>query len=243
MFQALRDLGLDAYEAKTYVALVRCGISTSGMISKESGVPYGKIYPVLYSLAKKGYIKEYEGRPKRFMAVEPSVILNSELDRKGAELATLKSGIGSLIEEIDKVQKPAEPLERVQVIQGKRNYLNLSVKLHKKALSEYRSISRLPIYRPHLDAYSQMSKRGVNARVLTAQKNREIIAMWQDAGVNIRRIKAPDIRYTLVDRSDAVIRIGESDDSGYVALWIQNPALADILAQNFDKQWETAETI
>ncbi|MBM3308918.1 MAG: TrmB family transcriptional regulator [Candidatus Altiarchaeales archaeon] len=243
MISNLRELGLDSYEARAYLALVKIGVSTSTALSAESKVPYGKIYPVLYSLASKGYVTIYEGRPKRFMAVEPRIVLNNELEKKAKLLSKLKDDVSSMINAIEKIEKPQIPMQTIQIIEGKKNYLNMSVKLHRKAKGEYRSISRLPVYKPHLDSYREAAKRGVRARVLTSQKDEGLIKIWKKTGLELRYCEEIDIRYTVVDKTDVVLRIGESDKTGYVSLWIQNPALAVILAKNFDSLWEKSKPV
>jgi len=43
----LSPYGLSSYESKAYLILVREGACSASEASKKSGVPYGKIYPVL----------------------------------------------------------------------------------------------------------------------------------------------------------------------------------------------------
>ena len=47
---ALREIGLNAYEIDTYLALVEGGEMTAMEISQEAKVPYSKMYEVLNSL-------------------------------------------------------------------------------------------------------------------------------------------------------------------------------------------------
>lgn len=243
MIQELRGLGLDSYEAKVYLALVKIGLSTSSVISKESAVPYGKIYPVLYSLATKGYVKVYDGKPKRFAPAEPRVILSKELDEKTKELGKLRKNLDSFIKALEKKERPQKFVEKIQVIVGKKNYLNLSVKLHKKVRGEWRTIHNLPIFKPHMDAYEEMVKRGVKTHVLTSQANKNRIQVWKDLGVELRYSRALDIKYTVIDATDVIIRMGDSDKTGYLSIWIQNPALAKILVKNFDKLWAQSKPL
>ncbi len=59
----LHELGLNAYEIDTYVALLEGGEMTAMEISEKAQVPYSKIYEVLNSLKEKGWIKSGESRP------------------------------------------------------------------------------------------------------------------------------------------------------------------------------------
>jgi sugar-specific transcriptional regulator TrmB len=243
MIDKLRAFGLDSYEARVYAELSRIGTSTSTAVSRASGVPYGRIYPVLYSLEKKGFVRVIEGKPKRFTAVEPRIALAGRVERKARELEALKTEVDSLIPLLERAGEPPAASESVQVIQGKLGVLNLSVRLHKKAKGEYRSISRLPIYKPHLDAYREAVKRGVKFWVLTPQTDSETVNVWTKLGVELRYSEDIELRYTVVDKTDVVIRIGSSDRTGYTSLWIQNTALASIMAQNFDRLWKKSKPI
>lgn len=69
--EKLRRIGLTVYEAKTYLCLLKDHLNTASMISEKSGVPRTKIYSVLESLARKGWIKVYSGVPLLFKAISP----------------------------------------------------------------------------------------------------------------------------------------------------------------------------
>jgi HTH-type transcriptional regulator, sugar sensing transcriptional regulator len=48
-------------------------------------VPYGKIYTVLEALAGKGFVEIQSSRPKKFRSVDPSLALDSFLEKRKAE--------------------------------------------------------------------------------------------------------------------------------------------------------------
>lgn len=50
---ALREMGLNAYEIDAYIALIEVGQMTAMDISQEAKVPYSKMYEVLNSLKEK----------------------------------------------------------------------------------------------------------------------------------------------------------------------------------------------
>lgn len=94
--RTLTGIGFKEYEAKAYMALIGLGNATAREISEISGVPHGRIYSVLRSLADKGYIFVGEGSPAHYCAEKPSDILNplkTEIDRKIAEAGDYLSNI------------------------------------------------------------------------------------------------------------------------------------------------------
>jgi sugar-specific transcriptional regulator TrmB len=244
MIEKLREMGLNKYESNAYLALIKIGISTSTKISTESNVPYGRIYTVLQSLEKKGFAKIFDGRPKRFMAVEPRVILNKVLDKKKRELDEKRDETNKIIKELEALAKVKleSPLEMIRIIEGRKNYLNFSIKLHEKSKKEWRSIHRLPIYQPHLNAYKKMVKRGVKTRILT-QIDKEGLDVWKKTGAKIRYLDKIDVRFTVIDKEEVVLRLGDPETGGWIAIWIKSSALAATMAENFDKLWKNAKRI
>ncbi|MEM1582777.1 MAG: helix-turn-helix domain-containing protein [Candidatus Bathyarchaeia archaeon] len=67
----LRDMGLTDYEIRAYLYLLRAGLSTASKISEDANIPYSKIYEVLNSLERKGWIKSQEGRPRLYYPKSP----------------------------------------------------------------------------------------------------------------------------------------------------------------------------
>jgi sugar-specific transcriptional regulator TrmB len=243
----LKLFGLNKYESETYLTLLKIGLSTSPQISLKSGVPYGRIYTILSSLEEKGFVKVFEGKPKRFMAIEPRVILNRIIDEKMKEMTQFKEKTSKFIQELEKTKKGKleKPLEKIQIIEGKKNYLNLSVKLHEEAKEEWRTIHGLPLYEPHLEAYKKAIKRDIKTRILTCltEKNMRNLEVWKKTGAEIKHLDTIFAHFTVVDKDRVVIRLSNEEMGGYISLFIQSPALTKTLADHFDDLWESAKKV
>jgi len=241
----LNKYGLTKYESAAYLTLVQEGISTAFEISKKSSVPHGKIYPTLADLEQKGFVKKFTGAPTKFMAIEPKIIIEEVLQRKELEIKELKQRSEKIITELQalNVKKLTEPLEKIKVIEGYKHYLNLSVSLHEKAKQEWFTISRLPIYKPHLDVYKKCVERGVAVKVLTTitETNKNNLAEWKKTGAEIREISQLPGRFSVMDDTNVVIRI--SGEGKYLALWIQSPSLAKSSKNYFNFLWKQAKPL
>lgn len=75
--KVLRELGLTQYETRAYLALLDKGVLTASQISESAEVPYSKIYEVLASLDKKGWIKAERARPSKYYPKSPSEALEA----------------------------------------------------------------------------------------------------------------------------------------------------------------------
>lgn len=83
----LRELGLSSYEDRAYRALVGLGTATASEIAERSGVPEGRIYDVLETLASAGMARvQRDTRPKRYAAVDPAVGVERLVDARTDDL-------------------------------------------------------------------------------------------------------------------------------------------------------------
>jgi sugar-specific transcriptional regulator TrmB len=125
--ETLSEIGLNRWESRTYVALIELGSTTTGPLIKKSEVPPSKIYPVLESLNKKGFVNYIiKGKVKYFQAVEPS-ILNSIIKEKGKK-------IEEVVIELEKKQNASVKKQSVELFEGFKSIKTLLVGLieHKK---------------------------------------------------------------------------------------------------------------
>jgi len=101
VLDSLVMLGFTEYEAKAYAGLVGLGMGTAREVHEISGVPHGRIYSVLKTLAEKGYVTVQKGSPTYFRAEDPDVVigglkvrLNDQVDRSLAYLKSLRIETG-----------------------------------------------------------------------------------------------------------------------------------------------------
>ncbi|RLG55980.1 MAG: TrmB family transcriptional regulator, partial [Candidatus Hydrothermarchaeota archaeon] len=88
--EKLKLFGLNKYEALAYITIVKYAVSSAREISKFSGVPYSRIYDVLDSLEKKGWIFVESGKPLRYKANNLKSILDKIEKQTMKELSETK---------------------------------------------------------------------------------------------------------------------------------------------------------
>ena len=75
MERYLQDIGFSAGEEKVYLAMLKLGESSTGRISKESGVSRSKVYEILEKLSKKGLASHFKrNNVSFFRAADPKSI-------------------------------------------------------------------------------------------------------------------------------------------------------------------------
>jgi len=98
---AIENLGLSAYEAKAYFALLSESPLTGYKLSKNSGVPRSRIYETIEKLVAKGLVLTQEGNTTLLIPVS----LESFLEKKEKES---KRNINFLKEVLPQLKKPVE---------------------------------------------------------------------------------------------------------------------------------------
>src|SRR6201990_1001909 len=81
-WRRLQQLGLNAYEARSYLVLLGHPRFKALELAPRSRVPRQKIYEVLDSLVEKGFARVLQDRTKLFSAVEPNLAVPAYLARK-----------------------------------------------------------------------------------------------------------------------------------------------------------------
>ena len=70
-----KNFRLNIYEAKIWTSLLSRGIASAGELADISGVPRSRCYDVLESLEKKGFIIMKMGKPIKYLAMNPQIIM------------------------------------------------------------------------------------------------------------------------------------------------------------------------
>src|ERR1700674_3181252 len=85
-WRALQQLGLNAYEARSYLVLLGHSRFKALELAPRARVPRQKIYEVLDSLVERGFARVVQDRTKLFSAVEPNLAVPAYLARKKQQL-------------------------------------------------------------------------------------------------------------------------------------------------------------
>lgn len=82
MIESFRIFGLNRYEALAYLHIAKLGVATAKEISRATAVPYSRVYDVLESLEKKGWIYSESSKPRKYRAEK----IDRVISRKKQEL-------------------------------------------------------------------------------------------------------------------------------------------------------------
>src|SRR6202012_5740151 len=104
-WKGLQQLGLNAYEARTYLVLLGHPKFKALELAPRARGPRQKIYEVLDSRVERGFARVVQDRTKLFTAVEPNLAIPAWLTRKRQliehDLAGQSRSANHLMEELN----------------------------------------------------------------------------------------------------------------------------------------------
>ena len=82
ILETVKKLGLNEYESKAYLTLVERESASASTVSKISLIPRARVYDVLTSLEKKGFIERRLSKTVEYSAFSPLIVSKNIEKRK-----------------------------------------------------------------------------------------------------------------------------------------------------------------
>jgi len=165
--QTLRKAGLTEGEARTYLALLKIGSSSTGPIIDETKISRSIIYQILDNLIDKGLVSYItKEKTKYFQASEPSR-LKDFLDEKEREFNKNRDEVENLIPKLLSLTKKTKENE-VRVFAGFKGMITVHEHTYEKLEKgeEYYYFGIPPEQPEHFHAYwNKDHKRRVKAKI------------------------------------------------------------------------------
>ncbi len=108
----LKELGLNEYEVRAYITLLKNGPLTAGELATISKVPQPRIYDVIRTLMAKGFVTTTPGRPMKVVPSSPKKVMEAIRRRYNERLEELKA-------ELERIYTPRKEVGKVTVIKSK----------------------------------------------------------------------------------------------------------------------------
>jgi sugar-specific transcriptional regulator TrmB len=235
----LEEIGLNSYEVAVYKALIHLGKSSASEISKQSNVPYGRIYDVLASLEEKGLVLVVPEQTKKFVAAPPAAL--KELFDHKRELFEQKSK--ELEAEIQALKPLYTSREKsiVQIVEGKRNFYKLlrqipdSEKCHLciKYSSEFQ-----PEWVRETKEYKKKGIENLNL-VRYDKETKANVQKWLTIMPDIRALPNDGVAAVISDDKTVLLTLIKNN----VSILIKDEAFAKLFAKMFRETYKNAKKI
>jgi sugar-specific transcriptional regulator TrmB len=242
--KALHEAGLTEYELRAYVSLLKYGRLTANETSKESDIPYSKIYEVLRNLEKKGWIEIESGRPNKYYPKAPSEAIEATRMRVEHMLSNFEDQV---IEELQPIYEKKGIRERpdIWIVRGNFNVIQKIREIIKKTEKEL--VFAIPIikhalYKNFNADFIRIGASKIQFRLMTTKPvNEELI----DEITKVAETRIRDQMFgggLISDNKEVVLLLGESGEET-LAIWSDHMGLVKLAREYFDYLWNGAVSV
>jgi HTH-type transcriptional regulator, sugar sensing transcriptional regulator len=257
-WRKLQQVGLNAYEARSYLVLMGHPRFKALELAARAHVPRQKIYEVLDSLVEKGFAQVVQEKTKLFSAIDPNLAIPGYLARRTKtmqnelhEQSRLATG---LMEDL------RAAYEEGQGGRGTLDYLNLvndptQTALHYRRMlanvsHNYSEFSRPPFAVDPLDErlVKEAAARGINCRLLIEAgpidpEHQDRLNEYRDYGIEIRFLHRLPLKLALFDRRCGLVALLDPvlTKPSWTALVFEHEGFAEAMSGLFESYWCRAE--
>ncbi|GEM_PF-1156204 len=243
----LKECGFTEYETKVYLALASLGTTTAREIIKCSSVPSNKVYESLISLVEQGFVGSLNLSPKQYKILGVGKFQEIIKDQEN-NLKKLYHGIKSLEKNI--LLNVNQTSDFATVFKGKNKIMQMLNEITPKLQHFQYNLGGNLIFSPTAARLvKEAIARGVEFRFLVHYEpsRKEVYEKWKKIGVKIRfytKDEQKSIRFSTFDGKICRITIGKpqmSKEEDYLSFWIESPAFALLLKDQFLEMWKIAK--
>jgi len=213
-WRRLQQLGLNAYEARSYLVLIGHPRFKALELAARAHVPRQKIYEVLDSLVEKGFAQVIQEKTKLFSAVEPSLALPSYLVRRAQvlqhELSDQNRMADTLVTDLTNAYSEGRgergTLDYLRIVSDPEQTAIQYRRMLSDVRNEYLEFSRPPYAVDPLDEQlvKKARQRGVTCRLLIEAgtldaAHRQRLDEYAMAGVEVGQIDSLPMKLAVFD--------------------------------------------
>lgn len=259
-WRRLQQLGLNAYEARSYLVLIGHPRFKALELAARAHVPRQKIYEVLDSLAEKGFAQVVQEKTKLFSAVEPTLAVPSYLARRAQILQQVLTEQSRLADGL--VDDLAASYSEGQGGRGTLDFLRIvsepsQTAIHYRKMlgdvqEEYFEFSRPPYAVDPLDEklVKQARARGVTCRLLIEagtldSAHRQQLEDYAAAGVEVRQAESLPMKLALFDSRTGMVALLDpiTTKPSWTSVVFDHFGMGEAMKGLFDNYWRKAGSL
>jgi len=239
---------LNIYETKVWLALLGKGVASAGEIAEVSGVPRSRTYDVLESLEKRGFAITKLGKPIKYIAVKPDIILEKlkttalkSVDEKIQTLSNLKKT--KEYSELENLYltgiQPVRHKDISGAIKSKTviyNHIKEMLENAKKKVLICTSVDEIKS-KPRFFSliFGKLKKRKISMKIALCGLEKEIKKINSKYRINAKKINI-DAKFYIVDDEQVLFMISNSNNpEEELAIWLNTSFFTSALTFLFDK--------
>ena len=239
---------LNIYETKVWLALLGKGLASAGEVAEISGVPRSRTYDVLESLEKRGFAIMKLGKPVKYIAVKPNIIIEK------LKSNTLKNA-NERIESISKLKDTDEYKELQQLysvgiqpvrqedisgsIKGKLTIYSHIKELLENAKKEViicTSVQEIQNKSRFFSlVFDRLKKADIKIKIALSGEEKDIKKINNKFKIKAKQIDV-DTRFFIADNEQILFMISKTGlPEEEIAVWLNTPFFATSLGFMFNQ--------
>ncbi len=238
--------GLNIYETKVWLALLKKGIASAGEVAEISGIPRSRTYDVLESLEKSGFAIAKLDKPVKYIGVRPNIIIEklknnvrNDANEKVVELSNIrKSDEFTKLEELYiEGMSPVKKEEMSLALKGKSNISNQVRELMANVEEELiictdavEFMSKIKLFR---QAFQELKKSNVKISVALFGDDKLVKQISAKIEMKIKKISI-NSKFFIIDRKQILFYVSKNQDEDS-AIWLNSEFFAQAFAALFEK--------
>jgi sugar-specific transcriptional regulator TrmB len=241
--RALRDFGLTEYETMAYLSLIKAGELTANNVSSSTTIPYSKVYTVLDTLEKKGWVEVRGGRPRMYYPKSPVEALRSEKTRQEDRFEKNREMVVSELQAVYEHREIKEKPE-IWIIRGEDNIISRiseTIIGAKKELMVALPVLPLPLIMKVIPTFQTQMDRKLQIQLLIT---REAEKALPDMLVHMTEVRTRDDMFgggIVADGHETLLFLNQGiEREESLAIWSDHVGLTMISRGYFKHLWETS---
>ncbi len=245
--QIKEHFNLNIYETKVWIALLGKGVASAGEIAEISRVPRSRTYDVLEGLEKQGFAIMKIGKPVKYIAVKPDVIIEKlksntlrETEEKILTLSKLKQ-TNEYMELEELYNNGIEPTRHEEIsgaIKGKSTIYNHIKEVLENARKEVIICTNVEEIKSKTRFFSAIFERlkahNIKVKICLSGDESEFKKLNSKLKLNAKRINI-DSKFFIADGEQILFLINKPNSpSEEIAIWLSSPTFASALSFMFN---------
>jgi sugar-specific transcriptional regulator TrmB len=259
-WRRLQQLGLNAYESRSYLVLLGHPKFKALELAARSHVPRQKIYEVLDSLVEKGFSQVVQEKTKLFSAVEPSLAIPGYLARRRQALEQELTDNGragsALMDDLKNLYSEGKggrgTLDFLRIVTEPAQTAAEYRRMLSEVKREYVEFSRPPYAVDPLDErlVKQARGAGVSCRLLLVEgsldeDHLQRLGEYAAAGVEVRIAAALPMKLALFDSRDGMIALLDPviTRPTWTSVVFQHEGMGEAMKGLFEEHWRKGRSL
>jgi sugar-specific transcriptional regulator TrmB len=251
LVKKIRDyFNLNIYETKVWLALLGKGVASAGEIAEISAVPRSRTYDVLESLEKRGFAISKLGKPAKYIAVRPGIILEKMKKntlKQAEEKVNVLSKLRDTVEynELENLYSNGiQPVKHEDIsgaIKGKNTIHGHLKEILENAKSEVIICTSAKEFSDRLRFFSTListlEKNKVKVKIALSGQDADIKKIKNKIKTKIKKIDI-NAKFFIVDREQVLFMLSEGTVAEEeLAIWLNTEFFTNALTYLFDQVW------